>query len=180
MSLLSRFLGSAFGDRAPEPEPEEPESMRRIQAQLEGLPPETARFLSAFAYVLARAANADLRIDEAEAAEMQRSLEDLADLPASQATMVVEIARHQARKLGATDNYLVTREFHRIATAEQRQKLVQCLFAVTASDDHISSQESTEVLTIAQELGFTRPQALAMRAPWKDKLSEFKNLPGES
>jgi uncharacterized tellurite resistance protein B-like protein len=177
MSLLSRFLGSAFDTRPPEPE--EPESMRRIQERLEGLDPETARFLSAFAYVLARAANADLNIDEAEVAAMERSVEALASLPPSQARMIVEIARRQTRKLGATDNYLVTREFRRIATAEQCHKLVRCLFAVAASDDHISSEESIEVLAIAEELGIRRPQALGIRAHWKDKLAEFKRLPGE-
>jgi len=180
MSLLSRFLGAAFVDRAPEPEePEEPESMRRIQQQLEGLDPETARFLSAFAYVLARAANADLSIDEAEVAVMERSVESLASLPASQARTVVEIARRQARKLGATDNYLVTREFRRLATTEQCRKIVHCLFAVAASDDHISSHESAEILAIAEELRITRPEAIAMRAQWKEKLAEFKKLPGE-
>lgn len=178
MSILSRFLGTAFETRVPEHE--EPESLRQIQWQLEGLDPETARFLSAFAYVLARAANADLDIDEGEVEVMERSVEALATLPPAQARMIVEIARRQARRLGASDNYLVTREFRRIATPEQCRKLVRCLFAVTASDAHISSEESAEILRIAEELGLSRSEALAVRAQWKHHLSEFKKLPGES
>ena len=35
------------------------------------------------------------------------------------------------------------------------------------------------IRSIAQELGFTRREALALRAQWKDKLSEFEKLPEE-
>ena len=49
---------------APPPENVETESIRRIAAELEALPLEQRRFVAGFAYVLARAAHADLDVSE--------------------------------------------------------------------------------------------------------------------
>ena len=71
MSLLQRFLG--IGDKPENPSSQPSggtESVRRIAAELERLPPDRARHLAAFAYVLARVAQADLEVDAAEKAEM--------------------------------------------------------------------------------------------------------------
>jgi uncharacterized tellurite resistance protein B-like protein len=88
---------------------------------------------------------------------------------------VVQIAKSQAKLLGATENYVVTREFRRNATDEQRGNLLQCLFAVAAADGTISSEESAEIAVIGEELGFTRPEINALRSRYRDKLSEFQN-----
>ena len=67
---FSRFLGGhpAAGRSAPErlPTDNETEAVRRIVARLESLPPEKARLLAGMAYVLARAANADMEITDVE------------------------------------------------------------------------------------------------------------------
>ncbi len=169
MSLL-RFMGitpekTEVGDTA---------TVRRIAAELECLPPETSRFLASFAYVLARVANADLDIAASETAQMEQSIRALASLPEAQTALVVEIAKSQARLLGGTENYRVTREFRNASSREQRGQLLQCLYAVAAADGTISSAESTEILKIAEELGFTRPEALSLRSGYRDKLSEFQ------
>ena len=141
MSLL-RFLGIAKTD--PALAAGETRTVREIAAKLERLPPETARFLAGFAYVLARVANADLVIAEAEAEEIGRTVRLLAGLSADEADLVVEIAKSQARLLGGTENYVVTREFRRASTPLQRAQLLECLYAVTAADGTISSAESRE------------------------------------
>ena len=67
MSLLKKFLGlTSDGDSG------DTETVRRIAGELERLPAEKARYLAGFAYVLARVAHADLDIDDAETAEMER------------------------------------------------------------------------------------------------------------
>ena len=171
MSLL-RFLGVAKTD--PAPAPGETRSVREIAAKLERLPPETARFLAGFAYVLARVANADLVIAEAEAEEMRRTVRLLANLSTDEADLVVEIAKSQARLLGGTENYVVTREFRRTSTPLQRAQLLECLYAVSAADGTISSAESREIANVAEELGFTRAEANALRSRYRDKLAEFQ------
>jgi uncharacterized tellurite resistance protein B-like protein len=169
MSLL-RFLGiDAIGKQARERG--DTASVRRIAAQLERLEPDDAKFLASFAYVLARVASADLKITEEETAEMERLVTLLASLSEGEAALVVQIAKTQSNVLGDTENYVVTREFRRIASREQRVHLLQCLYAVAAADGTISGGETSVIASIAEELGFTRAEANALRAEYRDKLS---------
>ena len=154
-------------------------TVRRIAARLDALPPEDARFVAAFAYVLARVASSDLVVADSESAEMERHVGEVGKLPPAAAALAVEIAKSQARLLGATENYVVTREFHRISTPAQRLQLLRCLFAVAAADGSISSQESAEVIAIGEEIGFPREHVIAERAAWRDKLSVLQKPTGK-
>ena len=171
MSLL-RFLG--LGERAARQDQRESETVRRIASELERLEPEQAKFLAAFAYVLARIAHADLQIDAEETAEMERAVHRLAGLSDAESALVVQIAQSQARHLGGTQDYLVTRQFRQVSTREQRGELLQCLYAVAAADGTIRSEESAEINKIAEELGFTRAEANSLRGQYRDKLAEFQ------
>ena len=151
------------------------EAVRRIASELEQLPAEKARYLASFAYVLARLAHADLHIDETETAEMHRIVQATAGLSDGEATLVVEIAKSQARTLGGTQDYVVTREFRGASTKAQRGELLSCLYAVAAADGTISSEESAEIVKIGEELGFTRAESNSLRGAYRDKLAEFQN-----
>jgi uncharacterized tellurite resistance protein B-like protein len=175
MSLL-RFLGLRTPERAAAGG--ETETVRRIASRLESLPPERARHLAAFAYVLARVAHADLEIDASESAQMERLVRELGALAPAEAALVVEIAKSQARLLGGTENYVVTREFRRIASREERVRLLECAFAVAGADGTISATESSECLRIAEELGFTREEALAVRNTFRDKVALLRRSQG--
>jgi uncharacterized tellurite resistance protein B-like protein len=150
------------------------ESVRRIAARLAKLPPDEARFLAAFAYVLARLANADLRIDEAESREMERLVTQSAGLGAEEAALVVEIAKSQARLLGGTENYVVTREFRKLSTPAQRARLVECLYAVAAADRTITHVETNEIAAIADEIGLGRDELAAVRARYRDRIAALR------
>jgi len=171
LSLL-RFLG--LGGHGAQRAEGETETVRRITARLEQLDPERARFLAAFAYVMARVANADLRIADEEADAMCRIVAEVGGLDEGQASLVVEIAKTQERLLGGTEDYMVTREFRRISTREERGSLLECLYAVAAADGTISGPESAEILAIAEELGFTRAEALSLRSRYRDALPELR------
>jgi uncharacterized tellurite resistance protein B-like protein len=172
--LLKKFLGlsdeggSDAGDTA---------TVRRIAAELDRLPAEKARFLAGFAYVLARVAHADLDIDDDETAEMERIATRLASLSSAEAVLVVQIAKTQAKLLGETENYVVTREFRKYSTKEQRGELLECLFAVAVANGTISNVESSEIAVIGEELGFTRPEINAFRSHYREHLSEFQTRP---
>ena len=172
MSLL-RFLGIGKDEPAAAGAGET-RSVREIAAKLERLPAETARFLAGFAYVLARVAHADLEIADAEAEAMRHAVRDLAGLSPDEAELVVEIAKSQARLLGGTENYVVTREFRKASTPEQKSRLLACLYAVTAADGTISTAESREIANVAEELGFTRAEANALRSHYREQLAEFQ------
>ena len=168
MSLL-RFLGLA-GQK----EERETDTVHRIASQLERLDPEQAKFLASFAYVMARIAHADLHIDESETSEMERAIRDIAKLTESESALVVQIAQSQAKNLGGTQDYVVTRQFRQISSREQRGELLQCLYAVAAADGTISSEESAEIAKIGEELGFTRAESNSLRSHYRDKLAEFQ------
>jgi len=168
LSLL-RFLGLGR-DRAAPQSGGESATVRRIAARLERLDPEKARLLAAFAFVLARVANADLEIDADETLEMERRVSAVAGLSEEEAALAVEIAKSQNRLLGGTENYVVTREFRAAATPEQRLELISCLFAVAAADGTISTTENNEINAIADELGLARSDVSDLRSRYRDKL----------
>lgn len=148
--------------------------MREIASQLERLPAETAKFLAGFAYILARVAHADFVFEETETVEMERIIASVASLSVDETSLVVEIAKSQARLLGGTEDYVVTREFKASTTREQRGQLLACLYAVAAADGVISGPEASAIVKIAEELGFTRQEANSLRAQYRDQLSEFQ------
>ena len=147
----------------------ETDTVRRIVGELRALPPERARYVAAFAFVLARVAHADLTISKEETERMERIVRDLGHLPAAQAILAVEIAKRQSELSGGTENFLVTRELKEIATREQCRELLDCLFAVSAADDSISGAEELQIRQIASELGFSLEELVEIRSSWNDK-----------
>ena len=155
------------------------DTVKRIVAELDSLPAERARFLAAFAYVLSRVAHADSRITADETDAMREIVQKLGHLSPAQAVLVVEIAKHQARLFGSTENYLVTREFREIATPAQRLDLLDCVFAVAAADGAICTIEESQAGQIAKELGFTQPEyasALAAHAEHRTVLRSLRAM----
>ncbi len=90
-------------------------------------------------------------------------------LPEEQAVLVVQIAKSQNRLFGGTENFLVTREFREISSPDERRHLLDCMFAVSAADESISSVEESQIRQIASELGFTHREFVEARLAWSDK-----------
>lgn len=177
---LRRFLGLR-PDTAPNAPPRdaaETATVRRIVAQLEALEPEQRRFLAGFAYVLSRAAHADLQIDASETDLMEQVLVRIGGLPEAQAVLVVEIAKNQTQLYGGTEDYLVTREFAARATEEQRLALMESCFAVVASDHRISAEEYAEMTQIATELGLNQAQLNVIRRNYLDHVEAIQRMRG--
>jgi uncharacterized tellurite resistance protein B-like protein len=183
MSFLKRlFAGdepappvSAAPANSPTPAAETA-TVRKIVARLESLPPDRARLLAGAAYVVSRAANADLAISPEEIDLMERSLVERMGVSEAEAVIVVEIARQQARLFGSTEDYLVTREFKRVATPEQRLAVLQACFLVAAADDEISSPESAVLNQIATELEIGPADFDAVRSGHRDQLSVIRAI----
>jgi uncharacterized tellurite resistance protein B-like protein len=149
------------------------DTVRRIVGELDKLDGARARYLAAFAYVLSRVAGADLDISDVETAEMVRLVERVGHLPEAQAIVVVEIAKSQNRMFGGTENFLVTREFREIASAEQRRELLECVFAVAAADQAITRRGRST--TLANRLR-TRLPARGVRAGSAEVLRQTYGL----
>ena len=176
MSSIRKFLGL---DRPRQALPSsDTDTVRRIVRELEALPQEHARYIAAFAFILNRVARADLEISDVETARMESIVRDYGNLSEAQAVLVVEIARTQANVLGATEDYLVTREFKKLAPQEQRQQLLHCLFEVSAANDSISVVEEELIRQIASELEFGHADYIAARSVFSAKRAVLKGLPG--
>jgi len=172
---LDRFLrgGQAADDRSVAGETA---TVRRIVARLEALPPDRARFLAGFAYVMSRAAEADFDISDAETKVMERYVVELGGIDEAQAVLVIEMAKVQARTQGQTEDFVVTREFAELATEEQKLAVLRCCFAVSAADETISAVEASVVNEIARELDVSREQLNAVREEFHDRLSAIQAM----
>jgi uncharacterized tellurite resistance protein B-like protein len=154
---------------------DETETVRKIVQQLDNLEPERARYIAAFAYILNRVARADMNVSEVEIREMEHQVIHLSRLPDEQAMLVVQIAKTQATLFGGTENFLVTQEFNRMANIEQKLALLDCLFAVAAADQVISSVEDREIRLINDELLLTHDQFIAARSRYRQYLGVLKD-----
>ena len=134
------------------------------------LPPARARYVAAFAYLLGRAANATGGMSDAERAAILK-IAEAGGLEPATAPMVVDLAATLAGDFGATEDYLVTREFKAISTMEERQRLIRCCFLVMAADDEIDATESWLANRMAEELDVERPDLNAIRAEFHDQIS---------
>jgi uncharacterized tellurite resistance protein B-like protein len=148
--------------------------VHRIARELEALEPAAARHLALFAFLLARVANVDQDISDAETRRMERIVEAFGGLSPSQATLIVTMAKAQNRLFGETQNFLAAREFRDTATEGQKHELLHCLFAVSAADDTITVVEEESIRAISRELLLTNDEYLAIRSEYRDKRAVFK------
>jgi len=172
---LRRFFGLAPATDTMEGDTE---TVRRIVRELESMDPARARQLASFAYLLSRVAGADSEVTEAEDQRMEQLIFDYGELTRAQAVLALQIAKSQAHLFGATENFLVSRQFREHSTHAEREKLLHCLFAVSAADDSISSVEETEIRQIAGELEISDREFLEIRSSYNHKRAVLKNLPG--
>ncbi len=171
MGILDRF---GWGDRkaeAPAVSSADTETVRKISAALDRLDPDRARHIAAFAFILSRVARADLEISAEEVLEMERIVQEKGGIPEEQAVMVVQMAKTQNILFGGVENFLVTREFEKIATHEQKIALLHCLFAVSAVDRSISSVEDTTIRKIASELKLEHSDFIEVKIAYVDRLA---------
>jgi uncharacterized tellurite resistance protein B-like protein len=152
------------------------ETVRRISRELEAMPVERARFLAAFAYILTRAAAADLAISADESRAIERLVAEHGGLAEPQAILVAQIARNQALLYGGTEDYLVTRQFRELSTAEDRLALLRCCYLIGAADDTITAAESDLLQEIARELDIDRDAVNVIRAEFAPKLAAIQAM----
>ena len=151
-------------------------TVRRIVAKLESMPPEQARLIASAAYTLARAANADLEISDDETAAIERELQTTEALDEATAVLVTEMAKLQAKTVGGTEDYLVTREFKALADDAQRIAIVRACYAVMAANGTISAEETGTINEIADELDIDEEVLRSIRVEYHEKFSSVQQV----
>ena len=151
-------------------------TVRRIVARLEQMPVDQARLAASAAYTLARAANADLEISPEETSVIETELQAHEALDEATAVLLTEMAKLQARTVGGTEDFIVTREFAALATEEQRIDVLRACFAVAAANGSISAEESAVVNEIAKELALDTDVVNSIRAEFHERLSSVQTV----
>jgi tellurite resistance protein len=182
--MFRRFLGTTT---APAPaRPAEPTTaaqtagetatVRRIVARLESMPADQARLIASAAYTLARAAHADLDISDEETAAIERELQRDGALDEPTAVLVTQMAKLQAKTVGGTEDYVVTREFKALANPIQRLDVMRACFAIGAASGTISAEETAVLNQIAGELDIDAAALNGIRADFHDRLSAVQQV----
>lgn len=150
----------------------EPETVRRIAGRLSELDPLRAAFLAGVGYCLARVVAADLEVTDSERTEMVNQVEAFAAVPAEEAQLIVDLAVHEAMAGAGTDDFYVTQRVRALATPEELERLLHCLFAVAApGDETISFEENRTIREISDELGFTMSELNVVRRTYADRMA---------
>jgi uncharacterized tellurite resistance protein B-like protein len=168
ISTLKSWLGLDRRD-APAAAP-----LRDVLEALDQLPPERARHLARFAYLLGRVAHADRHVTAEETRAMEALVMEEGRLDDSVAALVVSLAKSSNLLFGGTADYLVAQEFAEAASYDDKVALARCLFAVAATDASISMAEETEIHRITNQLRIEPQDLTALR------LQHRKFLPGLS
>lgn len=170
MSLLS-LLGLGRTDPAPAPG-----WMAAIKARLSRLPAARAELSAAFAGLLVRVAHADDDVSEAERATLHGLVKAHAGLTAEESAAVAEIVVHQATVLAGIDYASLTRVFNEIGSAEDKENLIDCLYAIATADQSVSVVEDEEIRRVSRALLLTHGQFIAIRTRYKDRLEVLRQL----
>ena len=178
MSILDLF---GWGKQEPQADSSsaETETVRRIVEKLDHMEPDRARFVAAFAYVLSRVAGADMHVSEEETRAMERIVMQYGGLSEDQAIIVVQMAKNQNLLFGGTENYLVTRELNRIASREQKKAILDCLFAVSAADESITTVEGNVIRQISDQLRLDHADFIESRSKYREYLAVLKKKDGK-
>ena len=87
------------------------------------------------------------------------------------AVLVTEMAKIQAKAFGATEDYVVTREFKSVSDEAQRIAVLRASFAVMAANGTISAEETAVINGIAEELEVSDADLNLIRADYHEQFS---------
>ena len=162
------FLSRVFGETPAAQSSQDPKSVQVLLEKLQPLSEEKARELACLAYVLGRIAAADQEVRSEEASSISQLLQERGGLSQDQAELVTEVALGEARHMGGTQDYLVTRQLQTLVSRERREEILDCLLAVAAADGSICSQEEAELKVVSRQLGFQNKEYLEALSRYRD------------
>jgi uncharacterized tellurite resistance protein B-like protein len=167
MSLL-KLLGLAPSESESQGPPP---LLAAIRDRVGHLAAARAQFVAAFAGLLVRVAYADLEISDAERAALPQLIAEHTKLSPPEAETVAEIVTRQATGLVGIEYALLTRAFNEVATQQEKEELIACMYAVATADHSVSVEEDDEIRAVARAILLTHDQFIAIRQRYKDQLA---------
>jgi uncharacterized tellurite resistance protein B-like protein len=148
----------------------------RLQDELRRLGPDRLEYLAGFAGQLARVAHADAGISDVEAASIASQLSAHAGLEAADARVVVDLLRNEFDVLRSVQHHILNRAINAQASAEEKERLVDCLYAVAAADHLVSELEEREIRVVADALLVTHRKQMDIRARYRDRIEALQGI----
>jgi uncharacterized tellurite resistance protein B-like protein len=172
MSLLE-FLGLSGSKRD---QSAMPPLAAAIQRELGGLAADRVERIAAWAGLLVRVAHADVDVSDDERAKLIEIIAARSELSPAEATAVGSLVIRQATELEGIDYALLTRAFNDFAGTEEKERLIDCLYAVATADDEVSMAEDDEIRAVARALLLSHDQFIRIRQRYKEKLEVIRSL----
>lgn len=146
----------------------------KVEQHFQGHDPEKLAILSCVAGLLARIAFVDMKLEEGEAQKMTTILARWGELDEREAGWLTQIAFDEVKNLGGLENHLYCHPLNNLLSKEQRQELLTALFAIAASDDSVSGEETEEIRLVAKGLLLEPGDFIAAKLSVKDYLAVLK------
>jgi len=146
------------------------DSIQKIVSAIVKRESDRADEIAMVAFLLARVAYSDLEVSTEEKQRIKEIVIRKYQFSDDTAELIMELAVAQSIKDGATDNYLVSREFKNSTSKEEREEFLRFLFEVACADKDISPEEESELKLIAQEFGIEDSDFILIRR----EFSEFR------
>lgn len=172
MSLLE-FLGLS---RAAAGQPAATPLGAAIQRELKNVAPERLERIAAYAGLLVRVAHADVDVSDTERDKLVEIIAEHAGLTPQEAAAVGTLVIRQATELEGIEYALLTRAVNEFADVAEKQRLIDCLYAVATADEEVSVAEDDVIRAVARALMLSHGQLIAIRQRYREKLEVLRSF----
>jgi len=161
LGRIRNFLQRTIFKHARDPDPDmEKYFKRHVLKKIElksshsqvstNLPEERLYFICLVGTLMAAIAHVDNHFDPAEKKALKRCLTDQFSLKGKELTLLFEVVEEQARQ--GFDFHEVVTELNRIASYNDRTRLMECLFEIAIADGEMAHGEAEEIRRITKAL----------------------------
>ncbi|GIW41960.1 MAG: hypothetical protein KatS3mg076_2537 [Candidatus Binatia bacterium] len=147
-----------------------------IRQRLGNLPPERAEFVAAFAGLLVRVAHADENISPAEREALRRLVVEKVGLAPEEAEAVADIVTRHAEAVGGIEYARLTEAMNRLGTQQDKERLVDCLYAIATAESPVTIVEDEEIRAVARALLLSHSEFIRIRSRYREQLEVLQAL----
>lgn len=127
-------------------------------------------YLAAFAAQLARVAWIDDQFTAEEHAAVRDVLANRAGLAGSEADLVAALLAEQRQILLDVQAVHLTRALNEYGSRQDKEKLLDCLYAIASADHLVSDDEDREVRRVGRALLVPNERVMDIRSRYRDRL----------
>jgi len=126
--------------------------------------------------LLARVAYIDFEIHEKEEEFIKKSLLDWTNFKKDEVQAISKVAIDEIKDLAGLENHLYCHPLNELMDNDEKYGVVESLFAMAASDNEVSGNESEEIRLINNGLRLEHKHFISARATVLEKLMALKDF----